>query len=256
MFLNGIFDPSILSFVQSSLASNDSLNITIKMLLKKLGVGSVSVKGSIPTQGSVLIISNHPGVFDSIAMLSTATREDLYFTALNTYSIFGPKISRQLLPIYRKRKINHFLYEYPLSLQLKVPFQHSLPKEDIQKRNRDTIARAAELINTSHAVSIFPTGSAGKELKGSKWKPGVGYLVKQINNPNTKVIFGHIKGTKQTDVFAYMQPVIKKLLFKAQPISITFSEPHKLAEMINNNFEPKQIALELEKKYEQWLTNL
>lgn len=113
MFLNGIFDPSILTLVQSSLASNDSLGQTIKMVLRKLGVGSVSVQGSIPAHGPVLIISNHPGVFDSIAMLSTTTREDLYFTALNTYSIFGPKISRQLLPIYRKRKINHFFVRIP-----------------------------------------------------------------------------------------------------------------------------------------------
>ena len=245
-----------MSLVQDSLGGKDNLSTTTKKVLTKLGVGSIKIRESVPAKGSLLIISNHPGVFDSIALLSTTSREDLYFMALYTYSIFGSKISKQLLPIYRKRKLNHFLYEYPLSLQLNVPFFRSLPKDEMYQRNRETITYAAKLVNENHAVSIFPTGSAGKKLKDSTWKPGVGFLVKQINNPNTKVVFSSIKGTKQTDIFAYMRPFIKKLFFKPQPITITFSKPTKLVDIVGSNNDPKQITRILENKYQQWSNNL
>ena len=126
-------------------------------------------------------------------------------------------------------------------------------KQKIQLLNRDSIAMAANFVNKGYAVSIFPSGSAGKTLKESHWKAGIGYLIKQITNPLTQVVFTQIQGTKQSDIVAYLHPFIRKMLFRPRPISIFFSKSYILAQLIDQKMDPKKITTELEKLYlQQW----
>jgi hypothetical protein len=106
-------------------------------------------------------------------------------------------------------------------------------------------------VNEGNVVSVFPTGSVGKVMPGSEWKPGVGYLVKQVKNPKTKIVFAKIIGTKQSDLVAYLRPLIRRLMFRPKPISITFSEPYLLDELVSKADEPKKIAKDLEKHYKK-----
>ena len=121
--------------------------------------------------------------------------------------------------------------------------------EDIRRRNQATIARAAELVNRGNMVSIFPSGSGGQALSGSSWKPGVGYLVSQISEPETRIVFAQIEGTKKSDIVAYMQPVVRKLWFRQRPINLRFSRPKRLIEIVGQLSDPKIIAKELERRY-------
>lgn len=222
-------------------------------LLKDLGVTSVSKRGVIPSSGPLLIISNHTGIFDSLLLLNQVERNDYFFTALSTYEIFGTKVKQKLIPIYRTRQLNHKIYEYPLALQINKCLPKNYSKQQIQLLNRDSISMAAHLIDKGSAVSIFPTGSAGRTLAKSHWKAGIGYLVKQITNPQTHVVFVQILGTKQSDIVAYFHPFFRKLLFRPQPISVFFSNSYLLTQIIDQSKDAKIITKELENLYtEQW----
>lgn len=74
-------------------------------------------------------------------------------------------------------------------------------------------------------------------------------MVKQINHPQTQVVFAHIAGTRYSDLVAYMHPVIKKVLFRPQPLTITFSKPKKLRTLVDMTQDAKFIARDLEELY-------
>jgi len=234
-------------------AEKFGLKIATCELLKNLGVTSISKRGTIPKSGPLLIISNHTGIFDSLLLLNQIERNDYFFIALSTYEIFGTKIKEKLIPIYRKRQLNHKVYEYPLSLQVSRCLPVNLPEQEIRFRNRNSITKAAQLINEGNAVSIFPSGSAGKKITKNHWKAGIGFLIKQITNPHTQVIFVQIQGTKQSDIVAYLHPFIRKILFRPRPISICFSKSYLLTQIVDQNTDAKIITTEFEKLYlKQW----
>jgi hypothetical protein len=234
-------------------AEKFGLTVATGELLKDLEVTSISKSGTIPNSGPLLIISNHTGIFDSLLLLNQVERNDYFFIALSTYEIFGTKVKEKLIPIYRTRQLNHKIYEFPLALQINRCLPKNYSKQQIQLLNRDSITIAAQLIDKGSAVSIFPTGSAGRTLTESHWKAGIGYLVKQITNPQTHVVFVQILGTKQSDIVAYFHPFLRKLLFRPQPISVCFSSSYLLTQIIDQSIDAKLITKELEKLYiEQW----
>ena len=243
------FDKSLIKDFQEWSKELD-LSLAVAKLLQALGVKDIKVKGNLPKTGPVLIVSNHAGVFDSLVLLSQIGREDFYLVALATYKVFQGALAKRLIPIYRKRQLNHKVYEYPLCLQIngKLPKSYSL--EEIRVKNRQSISRAAELINQGKAVSIFPTGSAGKKLVGSCFKPGAGFLIKQITNPKSKLVFAKISGTRMSDLIAYV-PLLRRLFFRSRPIKITFSRPILLSHAVNLSDDAKSITRQLEKLYNQ-----
>lgn len=230
-------------------AEKDGLRVSTRKLLRDLGITAISKKGDLPATGPLLIISNHVGVFDSLLLCSEINREDFYFTALSTYAVFGKKVRERLLPIYRARRLNHRIFEYPLCLQLKIKLPENLNREEIKSRNRQTINRAAELINQGRAVSIFPGGDVGRSISNSGWKAGVGHLIKQITEPRTKVVFVRITGTRKSDLIAYLRPFLRRLFFRPQPIAITFSKPQLLNKLADLGDNPKEITRKLESLY-------
>lgn len=232
-------------------AESNGVQTALEQLFSELGVRNITRTGEKLPNGPLLIISNHPGVFDSLVLLSHIEREDFHFVALSTYGVFGEKIREKLLPIFRKKQLNHKIYEYPLSLQMTGFIQDELSDVQIKSKNRATISQAAQLINKGKAVSIFPTGSAGKRVKESTWKAGVGFLVKQISHPDTQVVFVNIKGTRKSDLVAYLHPLIRKTFFKPQPITIHFSVPQKLSALVDLAGDGKSIAKKLEVIYNQ-----
>jgi 1-acyl-sn-glycerol-3-phosphate acyltransferase len=242
-----IFDQKLLAKIQH--ASEDDVKNKVADVLSTVGVPEIVKFGNIPHTGPVLVISNHTGVFDTLILFSNIDRHDYYFVALATYGIFGPQVTNKLLPIYRKRQLHHSMYEYPLSLQIRGTMPENISSVQIRTRNRNTVSKAAQIINNGKVVSVFPTGSVGKALPGSLWKPGIGFLVKQITHPDVIVVLVKITGTKQSDFVAYMKPFIRKLLFRPRPVSITFSKPHYLGELVSGQDDAKEITKKLENHY-------
>lgn len=216
-------------------------------LLETLGLKDIKIVGALPKTGPILVVSNHTGVFDSLILLSKINRPDFFWTALATYRVFGGEVEKRLIPIYRKRRLNHKIYEYPLCLQVNGCLPENLSRQEIIKRNRKSIKLAAGLINQGKVVSIFPTGAGGKRLADSNWKPGVGFLVKQITNPKTKLVLVKISGTRMSDMVAYIPAL--RWWFKPRPIKIKFGRPRLLKKAVDLSADPKTITRNLEKLY-------
>lgn len=237
------------SFINSfePTAKSDGVQQAASQLLQKLGVVGVNVTGTLPQTGPLLIISNHPGILDTLTLLASIPRNDYYFVALVTYAVFGSTMRKKLLPIYRKRQLNHRLWEYPLLLKSGYPIKE-LAQADLKEKNRQTIAKAAQLINQGNAVSVFPTGSAGKRLKASRWKPGIGFLVRQITNPKTKVICTFLSGSKKRDFIRYLRV---PLFRTKRVVSLKISKTRFLGNIINpKNMTGKEITQVLERYYD------
>ncbi len=93
---------------------------------------------------------------------------------------------------------------------------------------------AAAKLNQGELVSIFPTGSAGRNIDGSRWKPGVGYLIKQISNPDASVVFCKISGTHRHDILLFLHPLLRKLIYNKHIVpSVHFFAPVKLTKLID-----------------------
>ncbi len=246
-----IFNTKLLRSLKHS-AKKYGLNKAILKLLKDLRVTSISRKGDLPKKGPVLVISDHPGVFDSMLLMSQIDRDDAHMIAISTYGIFGPEVQKKLLPIYRARSLNHKVYEYPLFLQVDGRLPPRFHPNEMKARNRRAISKAARLINSGKIVSMFPAGTVGKPINGGKWKAGVGFLIKQITNPKTKMVFAKIKGTGNRDLLAYLHPILSRIFFWPRPISIQFSRAWLVNDLVNREDDGKTISMKLEKLYENY----
>lgn len=234
------------SFVKTS--SVPDLNVLVRKVLADLNL-KIDISGSVPANKPVLLIANHPGAIDSFIISSYVKRDDVYFVGIAKFLIFGPAVKKTLLPVFSKPKVDEKILNLILAKTINFKNTTVLVPEEMQKQNRDTISKAASLVNQGKMVSIFPAGSGGKSLEGMKWKAGVGFLAKQISNPNTVVVFANISGTRPTDYTIFANSILRKLFYKPRPIKITFAKPVLLSNIIDSNQDGKFITKSLEKHY-------
>ena len=66
-------------------------------MLRRLGA-SVEVEGAVPASGAVLVVTNHPGAYDSMAMMAAARRDDLALVATErTFLAAMPRFREHLV---------------------------------------------------------------------------------------------------------------------------------------------------------------
>ena len=120
-----------------------------------------------------------------------------------------------------------------------------------KQKNRNAVQQAAETVSQGCAVSMFPEGVAGKALDNSTWKPGIGFLVKQITDPSTKVVFAHIDGTESKDLYRMLHPALRSLIFSQSHVKVTFADALPLFDLVNQDDDGKVITRTLESVYRQ-----
>ena len=246
-----MFDRSLIRKV-NQLVKTCTWGVFCEQILQHLGISKITHNQLPPQKSPILLISNHNSILDSLILGKLIDRKDYFFVALAAYSLLGPKIATQAIPIYRKLRLNHLIFEYPLSIISKRSINW-LDTATIRAKNRASIAMAAEKLSEGGLVSIFPTGGVGKKLVGSHWKPGVGYMIKQISNPEVNVVFCTISGTQSNDILLFFHPVFRKITRKNQVLpSVHFSPPVKLSKLVDTSTSAKQIACELEACYQKY----
>lgn len=97
-------------------------------LLADLGPG-IAVSGSVPATGGVLVIANHPGLFDALALFGALPRDDVHLIALDRPVL-------RALPGLRARS---------------VPVPESGARAGV-------VRRAARLLAEGRVVVTFPAG--------------------------------------------------------------------------------------------------
>jgi putative hemolysin len=214
-------------------------------LLASVGF-TVTKKGSTPKKGPTLFVCNHPtGLLDLFLVMSTCDREDLHVVGLASYGDLSPRLARHLFPIYRKKK------KRDTALNLLIKGLQSHIKDDVEetrKLNRQSITMAAKHVDTGGAVVIFPTGTGGKKSGEGNWKPGVGFLAKQLDN-DANVVYVHVPENIKHDILRFLHPRLVKLFFKPKKIHVSYSKAVKLNTVCDLDSDGKTIARQLEKKY-------
>lgn len=209
---------------------------------------SVEVSGSVPDKVPLLLISSHPGSIDNLVLLSALHRADLSQVVLASHGDISPVWKRITHPIYRKRTYRDFIK----ALFINGKDSHILDNvEEIRSKNKTSISQAANQVSKGKAVVIYPTGTGGKKPEQGSWKNGVGFLATQIKNEKAVVVFVDIIGTTLFDLFRYLHPRLRSLLFSHKQVKVYFSEPVLLSTILQKNTNGKKATQLLEQRYGQ-----
>jgi hypothetical protein len=125
----------------------------------------------IPADGPLLLAANHPGYFDSIALLSQVPREDVKALVAVTYFNFLPNAAPNL--IYTDRSM---------------------------RSNIRAVRKAIEHLKSGGALLLFPTGHndpdpavlPGATQRFEEWSDSVSLLLRKV--PETHLVLSAISG--------------------------------------------------------------
>jgi len=217
-------------------------------VLARIGL-RLQIQGALPSKGPTLIISNHAGMPDTLILFASANRDDLHHVALSTYrdilQKYGLNEHTKFIPIYRNVSYRDFIPKLIWGKTYKY-FQRN--KHNAGILNKESIARARGELEAGNAVILFPQGSVGRPVTKTKWKAGVGHLVKQIERDDIQIVFTSIKGTAKADIFRFVN--ILHPLFRDKKVSIQYSQPLTLSDLKIDKSKPgKEIALDIEREY-------
>lgn len=242
--------PLVHSFIENINQDGKSFGIQVAMrnAISKSG-SKLVVTGLTPKLNyvlkykSVVIVANHPYGMDPIPLIGALPERSDLFLIINFRFL-------QLLPNLKKNLIPVFVNHQPATSRLQKPIDKVLnffyppqqyPGEKAHDKNIKAIKVAARKVKKGGLVILFV------ERNGSSWRSGVGHLLKEIGNTKDAFVVNTlIEGTSHFD-YARLIPGIGKIL---PQLSVTFSSPYKISELLHN--DPKVITSTLETKYHNW----
>lgn len=189
------------------------LNNGFKSLLAKLNVKietKVEDQANF-TNGPKLIISNHHGSIDSVSLLSLIPEKGLHWVGIKFWENLGDVCKGRLLTAYLSNKEHSHWFERWKYRYYYSRFEGKISREQAKTKNRQMISKAAEIINNGGSVLIFPTG--GETINRTNWKDGVGFLFKQITNPDLQVFLVNIENSGIMEFVRFLDiPGLNKML--------------------------------------------
>ncbi|MEV6303128.1 hypothetical protein AB0M02_27210 [Actinoplanes sp. NPDC051861] len=130
--------------------------------------------------GPFLAVGNHATGLEAGLFSSLADRFDLYHLAGTFVATASPGLSSVLLTLDNPA-VDAPVAKWPLRERMLRTVEGAVwpgdPHGGGSRRNLATLRRAADLINGGAGVHIFPAGSMHP---GSRWQPGVGWLVRRL----------------------------------------------------------------------------
>jgi 1-acyl-sn-glycerol-3-phosphate acyltransferase len=245
LMMNLLDYPLLTQFEQQ--VNNTTLQLAAQAFLEAVGI-KVEVFGSIPQHGATLLIANHPSGIDGMVLFATVSRPDFYQVGLAVHRLMKPAAINRILPVYRNQKPRDFLPNiFAPHLQ-----SHVLDNPiETSTKNHQSIVEAARLVTVGYAVAMYPEGVAGQRPQAGTWKPGIGFLVKEIVNPATQVVFVKIDGTRGIDLLRILHPRLRGLLFSEIHVRVTYAAPLPLFDLIDRHASGKMITTQLADLYAQ-----
>lgn len=205
---------------------------------------STTVHGKIVSKGPLLLIANHPSAFDNLTLWSVMSRKDAFMFSWIMNKKLGSTYHSHTIPVYFSGRP----VESVLDL-IRVPYwsyAEGLTREEAVKLNRESVRRSAELLDAGHCVIIFPSGSGVDSQK--QWKNGVGFLLQQVQNPDVRVQFINISGTRWYDIFRYTPLIRLQRFFLTRRLVIRVSRPWE-ASFFTDSQDGRKITKKLQMYY-------
>lgn len=200
----------------------------------------------------VVIAANHPFEVEPIVLISSLPkRNDIYLIINAAFTGLIKKLDENLIPVYinhHRGKSNNLKRWSGVTIDKYHPMPLLRP-EEAQRRNRESIKYAANLVKKGGIVIIFPDR---RSLSGV-WFSGIGHLLNTIGKAKeTHYVKAFVGGTSNWDYLRII-PNLGKVLPK---VHVHFSEAQEIKKVLSYDKDPKKITAQLEHEYNQWVEGL
>lgn len=201
--MNYLFPSPKLIKLANETPSKTDIHSSAQNILQGLGV-QVQLIGTLPrSKNGILFLADHRSSLDLFILYAELTTKKLFFIGGYINHLLGKVWQQQMLPVYFSyRPINE-----PFDLIRQFFWQHHENCQNREKAhayNRETITRAAKLLQQNKHVLLFPGGN--KVQNSHQWAKGVGHLVSQANDPNLQIVFLHLTGSRYRNTLRQFLP--------------------------------------------------
>ena len=178
-------------------------------------------------------------------------KNDLKIIATSNLLGISKAFDRYLLPVYvdhnaRKEKASKLSGRFVKLFNLRSYIR----PEEAHGKNIQTLKNASHFIQKEGLVLMCPEGFRGK---GGRWFSGIGHLITEVGSKNNVYYIScYINHTSNLD-WLRLIPYIGRIL---PVITVTFSNPQPLRDIIDTYRDPKNIVLGLEHEYNLWTSSL
>ena len=192
----------------------------------------------------VVIAANHPYELETMALIAALPKREDAYLIINA-GVLGiiPVLDKYLIPVYIR---HHYKNTAPIYRKLSGIFIEKLQKiktitaEEEHRKNIESIKNASLKVQNGGLVMIYPQRHGDK----GKWYPGIGHLIKGIENKNAYYVQAYISGTSPWDYLRLM-PFINRIfptikVFFDKPIlvkNILYTDPKILTAVLENKFK-------------------
>jgi 1-acyl-sn-glycerol-3-phosphate acyltransferase len=217
------------------------INSKVKLVIRNREKIEVTLK-----KEAVIMVANHPSQAEVLILLGLlAKRNDAYLIADHSFLAILPSIDKNIIPVYINHRLNCKKKDHwKFNLLTKFHQSESFCQEIAHKKNIGSISLATKKVNNGGLVIIFPA----IEDDGGKFLTGLGYMIKNLNNPkNVKIVMVQVKGTSTWDYLRII-PGIRHLLPK---VYVNFANPITADKFLT--VEAKAITKKVEEKYYAWV---
>jgi len=247
--LSKILHPLNVAFLADldRISSERSIQEAMRWWLDECRVDLKVTGAPLPESGPVIIVGNHHGIFDLPALWAHTAREDVYFIGMRGAAKYGREIAARLFPVYMSQKPSRYLFER-IKNHTFYRIREGIGREEAVRRNRENASRAAQRVAEGGCLILFPT--AGTYVDTSMWKHGIGHLIAEIENPDLRIVFTHIKGSSRKDLLYLFNPYWFFLLRqRSRKMSVKIHDPIGIGEFRDHDTPPKEISARLRDRY-------
>lgn len=239
----------VLQPVDRKIKKRDLSSVLKEIIQKSCRDFQINLPGNskkVLKKDGVLLICNHPAQAEVLLLLAAIPKRSNFFLVImhGILSIL-PSADKHLIPVYISHRLDDQQKpDWKYNLLKKIHFIPEYSQEVAHQKNIQSINLAAEKIDNSSLVAIFPAG--GSENKHD-FLPGVGYIVKSLKHPQkSHLLMAHVSGTSSWD-FLRLIPFFNKFLPKFR---IDFSEPSSLDTFSTGT--GREISFQLQQYYDSW----
>jgi len=203
-------------------------------------------RGSLCPEGPQVIVGNDPSPVVGFVLHSVLRRDDVYFVGAPGWMLAGRCVAARCFPAYTPGR----WFSNPLEafrMQVVYRFLYGVKPSSLALRNAESLTRAAGVVTTGGSLLILP--AAGSIGRSDHWKHGVGYVLDRVTNPQTRLVFARVHGTRQSDVARMLNPRWFGRWRKPLTVPVEFSDPFPLSGFQRPELTPKQISLRVKEQY-------
>ena len=144
-----------------------------------------------PGEPAILLGINHEAIVEPLIIASLLNRPDVRFVGMKVFQYLGKNISDLIYPVLPKKVAIDYqggcmqTLKSRLDIVLEMYRMESLTIAQIERLNDTSLKSAAVHVEYGGLLIIFPNG--GRSIDRS-WYPGVGKLIKRLQQPLTTTI--------------------------------------------------------------------